>query len=289
MKKNLAGMMIGVLCSAFLLSACGEPKGAAEGAAEAAGAVETEQEELPDENRSWDDAEPEPEDTFTESEEKSFRESLMEDDFSQTDREEPLEDGFDGKKDGWFDGEIDEDLTDGGGSSGKAEELSTDEMAYATEFDWLIDYARDLGYGSATVIEDARKLTKSDAADLNGGWKCYMFSDSPEYFNEPERYLHAVVDTDGSSFDITLNWGYMEPKNGGEGIDESSDPDTAFTGSWDSEETVHTFSESGNVDIQEFYEAEDEKGKIEQYAVGRFQWPSGEVDVIGLMRGTRGW
>ncbi|MCR5237861.1 MAG: hypothetical protein K6E34_11745 [Lachnospiraceae bacterium] len=217
----------------------------------------------------------EDEEEWDEDEDEDWGEDEEEDDEDQEDEEDR--------------DDTDEDKEPKGGMSAKAEELSTDDQAYATEFDWLIDYARKLGYGSADVIKKATKLTSDDAADLNGGWKCYMFSDTRKYFEEPERYMHAVVDTDGEEFNLTLDWRMMVvPYEDPSDVDESGDEDEVLEGKWDSDTTVHTWSDIGNVDFEGFYESEDENG-IEQYAVGRLHWNSGETDVIGLMRGTRGW
>ena len=106
------------------------------------------------------------------------------------------------------------------------------------------------------VIEGGGKgiqLTKQDAKALNGGWQCYLVGDSKQYYNEPERYMHADIDTDGEDFNLTLRWGYFEPKNGGESIDENDQPAENLKGKWDSDTTVHTFSEIGNIDISEIY------------------------------------
>ena len=98
------------------------------------------------------------------------------------------------------------------------------------------------------------------------------------YTGQYERYLNAVVDTDGSKFNITLNWNTWYTDT--EVVEEKGQE--ILKGKWDSSQaTVHTASSMGNVDFTDFYITHDNLG---EYAVGTLQWNSGEVDHIGLMR-----
>ena len=165
-----------------------------------------------------------------------------------------------------------------------AEFLSTDESAYATEFDWLIDKAFNVSKGewaNETDPEFCRRIEGDEAALLNGGWKCFICEGEMGYYTgQYERYMNAVIDTDGKNFKITLNWDQwitdtgMEQETGKE----------ILKGKWDSSKgTVHTASSLGNVDFTDFYITYDNGC---EYAVGTLLWNSGEVDHIGLMRGA---
>ncbi len=165
-----------------------------------------------------------------------------------------------------------------------ADDLTTVENAYATEFDWLIDKVFNISKGewaNETDPEYCRRIEGDEAALLNGGWKCFIFEGDPGYYTgQYERYLNAVVDTDGNKFNITLNWNLWYADN--ETIEEQGQE--ILSGKWDSSKaTVHTASSLGNVDFTDFYITHDNLG---EYAVGTLQWNSGEVDHIGLMRGT---
>ncbi|MCR4922977.1 MAG: zinc ribbon domain-containing protein [Lachnospiraceae bacterium] len=164
-----------------------------------------------------------------------------------------------------------------------ADELSTAENAYATEFDWLIDKVFDISKGewaNETDPEFCRRIEGDEAALLNGGWKCFIFEGDPGYYTgQYERYMNAVVDTDGSKFNITLNWNTWYTDT--EVVEEKGQE--VLKGKWDpSKATAHTTSGIGKIDFTDFYITHD---NLREYAVGTLQWNSGEVDHIGLMRG----
>ena len=201
--------------------------------------------------------------------------------------EDPDEDFGDDSLDG--EASLDEDSGNTGNSDllAHAKEMSTDEDAYATEFDWFIDIILNDGTMNGQVVTDKSQVMQiyKDAEVLNGGWKCFMCGQKKEYFNSPERYMHANIDTDGDNFELRLDWGYFIPNDGSEGNKEEGS--YTFNGKWDPEMgTVNVSSDSGNVDIQCFYESTDNG---EQYAFGTMTWPSGEVDNIAFMRGPRGY
>ncbi len=165
-----------------------------------------------------------------------------------------------------------------------ADDLTTTENAYATEFDWLIDKVFNISKGewaNETDPEFCRRIEGDEAALLNGGWKCFIFEGDPGYYTgQYERYLNAVVDTDGSKFNITLNWNLWYADEGA----FEEDGQEILKGKWDSSKaTAHTTSEIGNIDFTDFYITYENGG---EYAVGTLLWNSGEVDHVGLMRGT---
>ncbi|MCR4907572.1 MAG: hypothetical protein K5985_02005 [Lachnospiraceae bacterium] len=284
-RKEFSLFLVTLLTLALVLPGCG----ASGVTAEAPGEEDSEEYEAAEwdgEDEDWDeDWEEVEEDGDGEKEEDGDEEDDedWDEDWEEVDSDE--NDNDNDEEEDWGD---DEDL------SAHAKEMSTDENAFATEFDWFLDYISGGKYGFCDMIMDEaqrERLTSQEADGLNGGWKCFITTDPETAKKEGsvDRYLHADIDTDGDDFKITLKWWLVNfPGSDGTKEDETGTPDETFKGSWDSDETVHTASELGNVDITEFYES-GEGDECEQYAIGKFQWNSGEVDYIGLMRGTRGW
>lgn len=164
-----------------------------------------------------------------------------------------------------------------------AQKLSTSENARATDFEWLLDYILYDGSEAGQVITDSSYSSRiiDDSAALNGGWKAYMFTDDGVYGSDVERYFNVEIDTDGSRFNMTVNWKYMFDPSSGSSIDETGSD--RFEGSY-AAGTATCRSNYAKIDIDEFYLSKD--GETE-YAVGTFYWISGEVDRIGLMRSAR--
>ena len=166
-----------------------------------------------------------------------------------------------------------------------AGKLSTDEPAYATEFDWFIDYVNSGGKESGRVITDeslATRITDLQPA-LNGGWKAFIFTENGVYGSDVERYLHADVEASGGKFNITLNWKYLVDPAAGETIEETGS--ATYRGTYDDlEGTAAAETSDSRVEFDAFYLAKD--GEAE-YATGTFRWISGEIDRIALMRRSR--
>ena len=176
--------------------------------------------------------------------------------------------------------------TTGGGMSedeqkSLADWLSTDEDAEALDFDWFIEMIPSILHSAEPYKlspDDATRVV-NEPLSLNGGWKCYMRGDDENFSSDGERYLHAEIDTDGNNFKLTLYWWLADWD--GETHEESGS--SVFKGTWDGESgNMHLESDSGEVDLTGFYISDDNE---EQYAFGRFCWPSGEKDHIALMRG----
>ena len=223
---------------------------------------------------SSEEIKPEPEEPSIETDEKEAKADSEDSDDSGNDPD--TQDSEENSK-----GSVDSELLK------HAEEMSTDEDAYATEFDWFIGMILDTNSGSESVVTDPSQVMQiyKDAPVLNGGWKCYMCSDKDEYFDNGERYMHADIDTDGHDFKITLRWGYLQVFDGGESKKEEGTE--VMTGAWDPEMgTVTASSDLGEIIFDCFYESTDNG---EQYAWGKFRWNSGETDNIALMRGPRGY
>ena len=176
-----------------------------------------------------------------------------------------------------------EDTPAGEAMAAIAKKLSTDEPAYATEFDWLIDYVDYGGHSNGLVITDPSRATRIRDLQpaLNGGWKAFMFTAKGAYGSDSERYFNANIEASGGKFNITMNWKYIVEN--GETVEETGS--TTYRGTYDDlEGTATAMTDDSKVDFDEFYLSSD--GKTE-YAVGTFYWISGEVEKIGLMRSAR--
>ncbi|ETP73676.1 hypothetical protein UYO_0313 [Lachnospiraceae bacterium JC7] len=177
------------------------------------------------------------------------------------------------------------DFIDRASQENIANSMSTTDTALAMDFDWLIDKAYNISRGEWPNAIDEQFVDRVNGDEpylLNGGWKCYMCSAGSDHFNGYERYLNAVIDTDGYNFSVKLNWDAFSPGDGSPSIFESGYD--IGKGKWNSKTaTVHTVADIGNIDFSDFYIS---KNRDEEYAVGTVTWSSGEVDHIGLMRMT---
>ena len=164
-----------------------------------------------------------------------------------------------------------ESLTDSGDSSvdagSTAEFYSTDESGSAMEFEWFSDINNS---PEDAVITDPNLLV--------GGWKCCFTEMEGKNFSGVERYLHANIETDGKEvLKVTLVWDMIfDPSSGSSYQEEGSN---TFSGPWDGDNGTANLSGSGSIAFEHFFEKD---GK--QYGTGVFSWPSGEEDVILLVR-----
>lgn len=94
-------------------------------------------------------------------------------------------------------------------------------------------------------------------------------------------HFNVEIDTNGSYFDLTVNWKYFFDPVSGSSVDETHTD--KFEGSYNSGNPTAQ-STYAKVDFDEFYISNDEKT---EYAVGTFYWISGETDRIGLMRSAK--
>ncbi len=165
-----------------------------------------------------------------------------------------------------------------------AASMSTTDTALALDFDWFIGKVYNITDSETPVDpQNADRISGDEPYLLNGGWKCYMCSQDKQELGEYERYLNAVIDTDGKDFKVTLNWWLLMESSLPNGQEYETGSVTG-TGKWDTETaTVHTVANMGNIDFTDFYISKD---KTEEYAMGTVTWSSGEVDHIGLMRMT---
>lgn len=163
----------------------------------------------------------------------------------------------------------------GSGIADIAMRLSTEEIAYATEFEWFLDLLGGGTNGAALLITDPERASVfTDPAGMNGGWKAFSKG------AETERYFNASVSTDGDMFNVTMNWKYLWISSVGQSVDESASD--LFKGTFDKNTgTAAAQSDYGRVVLEKFYVSADGSA---QYATGKFFWISGEVDDIALMR-----
>lgn len=161
--------------------------------------------------------------------------------------------------------------------------MSTQETAQAMDFDWFIDKVYSISNGEYDNITDSQYVVRiggEEAFLLNGGWKCYMCGGDTEYTSNHERYLNAVIETDGEDFDIDFNWWIYFDSAAGSSVEEEGSAE--MDGKWNDEKaSAHAEGELGTVDLTDFYLSKEIDA---EFAVGKIIWENGEVDHIGLMR-----
>ena len=171
-----------------------------------------------------------------------------------------------------------QDVTDNGENGASiASALSTTDYANAMDFEWLHDVTKSDGTGAGIVLDvsHADPIPTDDNSYLNGGWKAYMFGTDSDY---GERYMNAEIDASEGKINITLNWKYFCL----EGTTYEEDGSSVFSGQRNPADGVITAQGSnGNLELSEFYISKD---KEHEYVIGAFQYPSGELYILGLMR-----
>ena len=165
-----------------------------------------------------------------------------------------------------------------------AADLSTTEAANAEDFGWFLDYILYGGEYEGQVIKDhtyTTQITGDKQQLLNGGWKAYMFfEDNGSYTPDGERYFNADINTSGESFTITMNWKYYFDGYSDKTIEETGSD--IFEGNWKGADgTALAYSNYAMVNFDGFFMNAD--GTAE-YAIGTFDWISGERCRIGLVR-----
>ena len=165
-----------------------------------------------------------------------------------------------------------------------AADLSTTEEANAADFVWFLDYILYGGEYEGQVIKDSTyttQITGDKQQLLNGGWKAYMFfEDNGSYTPDGERYFNADINTSGENFTITMNWKYYFDGYSDKTIEETGSD--IFEGNWNGADgTALVYSNFAMVNFDGFFMNAD--GTAE-YAIGTFDWTSGERCRIGLVR-----
>ncbi|MBP9996090.1 MAG: zinc-ribbon domain-containing protein [Lachnospiraceae bacterium] len=171
-----------------------------------------------------------------------------------------------------------QDVTDNSENGASiASALSTTDYANAMDFEWLHDVTKSDGTGAGIILDTshADPIPTDDNSYLNGGWKAYMFGTDSDY---GERYMNAEIDASEGKINITLNWKYFCL----EGTTYEEDGSSVFSGQRNPADGVITAHGSdGNLELSEFYISKD---KEHEYVIGAFQYPSGELYILGLMR-----
>ena len=158
-----------------------------------------------------------------------------------------------------------------------ASALSTTDYAKAMDFEWLHDVMESDGTGAGVILDatQANPISADDNSYLSGGWKAYMYGTDSDY---GERYMNAEIDEQDGKISITLNWKYFNL----EGTSYEENGSSVFDGRRNTSDGVITAqSNDGNLELSEFYISKDKK---HEYALGAFQYPSGELYILGLMR-----
>ena len=150
-----------------------------------------------------------------------------------------------------------------GGSPTATGSYSTDERPKIGEFKWMTGET-DKGNapaGAARIV---------DFGKLTGGWKAYM------YGGNLERLLNVTIDAGQSGAQVTLDWYYIRDNKQDKAFEDTTASST-FTGTFDG--GMLDAMGSGRITLTAFWEQDGH-----QYATGSFMWPSGETEVIALVR-----
>lgn len=110
----------------------------------------------------------------------------------------------------------------------------------------------------------------TDFGKLTGGWKAYM------YGGNLERLLNVSIDAGQSGAVVTLDWYYIRDNKQDKAFEDTTASST-FTGTFDG--GMLDAMGSGRITLTAFWEQGGH-----QYATGSFMWPSGETEVIALVR-----
>ena len=162
--------------------------------------------------------------------------------------------------------------------------LSTEKNANAADFEWFMDMELYDGNESGRIITEPGRVERITGADnvlLNGGWKAYQLDTITDpYSPDVVRYFNVDIDTEGSKFNVTMNWAYLFLTDEGQSVTEEGND--LFEGEWDaSEGTAAVQSKWAKVEFDNFFIASDHSA---EYATGTFYWISGEIERIALMR-----
>ena len=150
-----------------------------------------------------------------------------------------------------------------GGSPTATGSYSTDERPKIGEFKWMTG---ETDKGNAPA--GAARIT--DFGKLTGGWKAYM------YGGNLERLLNVTIDAGQSGAQVTLDWYYIRDNKQDKAFEDTTASST-FTGTFDG--GMLDAMGSGRITLTAFWEQDGH-----QYATGSFMWPSGETEVIALVR-----
>ena len=150
-----------------------------------------------------------------------------------------------------------------GGSPTATGSYSTDERPTISEFKWMTGETEkgNAPAGAARIV---------DFGDVMGGWKAYMYGDNLE------RLLNVSIDAGQVGAVVTLDWYYIRD-NKQDKVFEDTTASSAFTGAFDG--GMLDATGSGRITLTAFWEKDGH-----QYATGSFMWPSGETEVIVLVR-----
>lgn len=112
----------------------------------------------------------------------------------------------------------------------------------------------------------------TDFGAVMGGWKAYM------YGGNLERLLNVSIDAGQSGAQVTLDWYYIRD-NKADKVFEDTTASGVLTGTFDGGMLEAVGEGVGRITLTAFWEQDGR-----QYATGSFMWPSGETEVIVLVR-----
>ncbi len=148
-------------------------------------------------------------------------------------------------------------------SAAASSSYSTSERPVINEFKWTTGET-DKGNAPSGV----KRIT--DFGTVMGSWKGYMHG------GNLERLFNVTIDAAQSGATATFNWYYIRDNKAGK-VYEDSAANSTFTGKFDG--GMLDATGSGRLTLTAFWEQDGH-----QYATGSFMWPSGETEVISLVR-----
>ena len=140
---------------------------------------------------------------------------------------------------------------------------STSEHPTISDFKWMTG---ETDKGNAPA--GAARIT--DFGAVMGGWKAYM------YGGNLERLLNVNIDAVQSGAQVTLDWYYIRDNKQDKAFEDTT-ANSTFTGKFDG--GMLDATGPGRITLTAFWEQDGR-----QYATGSFMWPSGETEIIALVR-----
>ena len=144
------------------------------------------------------------------------------------------------------------------------------ELPQAGEYAWTVAYFRDGLPEGARVIKDYSEIT--------GTWKGWIIHNRNQSGKEAVEFFTAGIGNAASEAALVADWYQLYYLHPSKLIDETGDPDTVFTGSWN--KGVLTVSAGGKtVTLTAFYEVDGT-----QYAYGAIEGKGESESIFALSR-----
>ena len=154
----------------------------------------------------------------------------------------------------------------------QAAQFSTKELPKVEDFLWYRDDVAINGIPTDVPQIIGRFRTV-------GSWKMLLITDPEFKFDSNSwRLMNADIQITGKNVTMTLDWDTVLISDTDEVIDESSQPNSVFEGTWNDDSTV-SLTGSGSIEMTMFYKIDNT-----EYAVGTMIWPDGVPATVVLVR-----